>query len=594
VKENTVDKLATLVHLRNQFNSFKSEEDLVSCALNFLRENISGTALVAFVLVNNHKRSSLYGFSQFSTDEVLRHKEELFSRIEERTGSLFHPVSFPVYIEPVTPKISTDLVVDHLVVIPMILENKLEGALLVHSPTEVLPAYELCSLVTTLFQERYFIISHKHQALLYKKMDIINEARNMIYSVVDLEDMFSILGELVLNHAKAQMGFMVLYDEATDEPTVRCSWHQGQLDLTLGVSEFERDFPDNLDQIEIEGVGNLLRWVKGNDDQIIKLDSVKVYKVGDSSVVDVLLPELLVVPMVIREKTIGFMVLIRRTFEKEKWIENDISILETIISLSAASIENNRLYEQTLKEQITQKELQVAHSIQVGLQAKIKPVLQKFQVAATSVPARIIGGDYYDFFPLTEKLLAVTLTDIVGKGIPAALIMAFFKGVMQFSVYGKGGPDGIFYEINDNLYRNKSVKNYIPSVFAILDDEESTYTYTNAGHENPLLYRSFDGSFRLLEKAGGLPLGAFKGSTYDKEMIFMEPGDIVVMFTDGITEARNKQGLDFGIYRLQDFIHKHKHLDAQGMVNALQEAILIYSEGVSRHDDFTVIIIKRA
>jgi serine phosphatase RsbU (regulator of sigma subunit) len=229
----------------------------------------------------------------------------------------------------------------------------------------------------------------------------------------------------------------------------------------------------------------------------------------------------------------------------------------------------------------------------VGLQAKIKPKLQHFQIAATSVPARVIGGDYYDFFPLSETLLAVTLTDIVGKGIPAALIMAFFKGVMQFSVYGQGGPNDIFYEINDNLFKNKSVKNYIPSVFAILNDEDCSYTYTNAGHENPILYRANDQSFQLLEGAGGLPLGAFKGSEYDKETVFLEIGDIVVMFTDGITEARNKQGTDYGIDRLEKFIRKHKHLDAQGIMDGLQESIFSYSEGMPRHDDFTVIIIKR-
>jgi len=570
-----------------------SEEDLVSSALSFLRENLGETAMAAFVLVKAPKRVNLYGYSQFSTAVITSQKEALIDRIEERSGLTFRPQVFSVYLEALSPTIDSDLNVDNLVVIPMLLENKIEGVLLVHSFNVILPSFDLCSMVAMIFQERYFIISHKHQALLFKKMDVINEARNMTYYVVDLEDMFSILGELVLSHSNAQMGFMVLYDEVTGAPKVRCSWHTQLFDITLSISDFERDFPDNLDKIEIDDKGNLLSWVKANDGFISKLDSVKIYKTSDPKVVDVLVPEMLIIPMVIREKTIGFMLLIRRTVEKEKWTDNDISILETIISFSGASIENNRLYEQTLKEQITQKELQVAHSIQVGLQAKIKPVLQHFQIAATSVAARTIGGDYFDFFPLTQTLLALTLTDIVGKGIPAALIMAFFKGVMQFSVFGQGGPDEIFYTINNNLYKNKSVKNYIPSVFALIDDETCAFTYTNAGHEAPLLFCANDQSFRSLEDAGGLPLGAFQGSTYDKETVFLDLGDIVIMYTDGITEARDKQGIDYGIERLQALIRKNKHLDAQGIVDTLQESILTYSEGVPRHDDFTVIIIKR-
>lgn len=588
-----MDTLAKLIQLRSQFDTFKSEEDLVSAALNFLRAQNVETSLAAFILLNNRKGASLYGFGQFPSDQLVRRKDELFARIEERTQLIFQPRTFDVNLEEIAPKLTEDLVMENLVVIPMILEGKVEGVMLVHSRTEVLPAYELCALVAMVFEERYFLIAHKHQTLLYKKMEIINEARTMIYSVIDLDDMFSILGELVLNHANAHMGFMVLYDVATDEPKIQCSWHKQHFDMTLALSEFERDFPDILDVITVDDKGNFLSWVKENDDCIHKLDSVKIYKVGNPKVIDVLIPEMLVIPLVIREKTIGFMTLIRRTFEKEKWTDNDVSILETIISLAAASIENNRLYEQTLKEQITQKELQVAHSIQVGLQAKIKPVLNHFQIAATSVAARVIGGDYYDFFPLSEKLLAVTLTDIVGKGIPAALIMAFFKGVMQFSVFGEGGPDEIFYEINDNLYKNKSVKNYIPSVFALLDDELCTFTYTNAGHENPLYFKESDQTFRILDEAGGLPLGAFSGSTYEKETLILHERDIVVMFTDGITEARNKQGIDYGMERLEKFILKHNHLSAQEIVNALEEQIYAFSEGVPRHDDFTVIIIKR-
>ncbi len=474
----------------------------------------------------------------------------------------------------------------------MILDSKLQAVFLIYFKDGVFQNKEIYHLFAWIFQERYFVISKKHQELLYKKMAVINEVREMIYSVVNIDDMFSILGDIILKYAKSEMGFLILLDE-NESYVVRASWHRrnAQIKPDEYLSDFERDYPDNLLGIVLEDKGRLIDVV-AKEKRLLKLDSVKIVKSNSSEEIDVIIPEMLFIPLVNREKIIGYLSVSRMNFLKEKFSDNDISIIETIVSLAASSIENNRLYKQILKEEVTSRELQVAQSIQVGLQANFNPQLRNFDLAAASLPARVIGGDYYDFFILKDDLLGVTLTDIVGKGIPAALIMAFFKGVMQSSVFSGNGTDVIFNEISQKIFVNKSVKNYIPSVYAEINDGLNTITYTNAGHENPLYFSCERQEFKALEE-GGLPLGAFEDYAYDKNELLMLPGDIVVMFTDGVTEARNLVGASFGDENLKDLILRFQSMNSQQLLDKISEEVLAFSLGTDMHDDMTIIVIKR-
>ncbi|MDD5455727.1 MAG: SpoIIE family protein phosphatase [Candidatus Margulisbacteria bacterium] len=585
--------LEKLYFLKKNFENVKSEEDLVSIVLQFIKQEQLTSPLIALVTNSNTGSSVLYGISEFTVNELNSVKDQLVQYIEEQSGLALRSKQLTIFVEEriTEPK---PFHMNMLKVIPMVLESKLHGAMLIYNEIDFFQnhdLYHLYHILLWLFQEKYFIIARKHQELLYKKLEVINEAREMIYSLVNMDDMLSILGDIILKHAKAEMGFLTLMSTNTDKLEVRASWHTRNEQTAEYMSNFERDFPDNLISIELEDKGNMLEYIK-DEMRILKLDSVKIVKNDNPDIVDIIIPELLFIPLIIRENVIGYLGLIRKNFFKEKFNDNDISIIETIVSLAAASIENNRLYDQSLKEQMTQKELQVARNIQEGLQAKFKPALQNFDIAATSFPARVIGGDYFDFFQLDENLLGVTLTDIVGKGIPAALIMAFFKGIMQSSVFDNKEAHAVFEKISDNLVKNKSVKNYIPSVYAIIDNANRTLTYTNAGHENPFFYRNSDNSFHVLEE-GGFPLGAFSNAKYGKETYVMEPGDIAILFTDGITEARNRLEDSYGEERFRALITKNKHLGAQEIVDKIVEDILLFSQDAPLHDDFTVIIIKR-
>ncbi|GEM_PF-6063698 len=577
--------------LKNQVEQSKTEEDLASVILKFLKDRLMITPLTAFLTINEFNRAVLYGISEYPAELLNMAKDRIVERIESTTGFVFPSKTIQIYIEEREEKDDVGFMLDKIKVYPMVLDEQLHGAMLVYLDQELPWQAQTYDFAGWMFQERFYVIANKYKILLNKKLEAINEAREMMYSIINLDDMLSILGDIVLKHAKAKIGGVLIKDDKSEEFKVRASWNGMPIETSKKASEFIVDFPYSIDRIQVEGKGSLMDILK-QEHHIMKFDSLKVTMVSNPELIDVILPELLVIPLVERGRTVGAILLIRTEFMKEKFTNNDISVLETIATLASSSIENNKLHEQTLKEQMTQKDLQVAYNIQKSMQAKIEPHLKSFDVAAVSIPARAIGGDYYDFFKLDENRLGINMTDIVGKGIPAALIMAFFKGVMQTSVVDDLSPKEMFAKISQNLYANKSVKNYIPSVFGILDDEQKTFCYTNAGHENPYFLNYKTEEFRTLEE-GGLPLGAFKDSEYVQEVLKLDVGDIVCVFTDGVTEARNMFQQDYGEERFKKLLLKYKHLSAGDLVQKIQEEVFVFAEGLPAHDDFTVMIIKR-
>lgn len=583
--------LEDIHHLKDQVEKAKTEEDLASVILKFLKDRMMITPLTAFLTINEYNRAVLYGISEYPAELLNMAKDKIVERIEKTTNYVFPSKSIQIYVEEREEKDNLGFMLDKIRVYPMVLDEQLHGAMLVYQDEELPWQTQTYDFAGWMFQERFFVIANKYKALLNKKLEAINEAREMMYSIINLDDMLSILGDIVLKHAKANLGCVLIKEVNSEDFKIKASWNDMEIEPAHTISEFLVDFPYSIERINIDSKGKLIDFIK-TEQKIMKLDSLRVSKSTNKELIDIIIPELLVIPLVERGNTVGALILIRTEFKKEKFNNNDISILETISSLASSSIENNKLHQQTLQEQMVQKDLQVAHNIQKSMQAKIEPHLKNFDVAATSVPARAIGGDYYDFFRLDNNRLGITMTDIVGKGIPAALIMAFFKGVMQISVTNENEPAEMFTKVSINLYFNKSVKNYIPTVYGILDDTTNTFCYTNAGHENPFFLKCKTNELAVLDE-GGLPLGAFKDSEYKQQVIHMELGDIVCVFTDGVTEARNIYQHDYGEERLKKLLIKNKHLSAADLVQKIYDDVFVFSEGVPAHDDFTVMIIKR-
>jgi sigma-B regulation protein RsbU (phosphoserine phosphatase) len=280
---------------------------------------------------------------------------------------------------------------------------------------------------------------------------------------------------------------------------------------------------------------------------------------------------------------------------KTKYSESDIEFLESIINLSIISIENTILFQEYLDKQKIEDELRIAREIQVALLPKEIPRIKNYQIAAENIPALQVGGDYYDLIKLSETKLALVIADVSGKGTPASLLMANIQSAVHsfLKLYNEVDFDlsDVTHKINELIYENTSPEKFITFFWGILDSEDNSFTYVNAGHNPP--FHLSNGSFNLLEK-GGLIIGIMNEEiNYETGKIHIDNNDIIVLYTDGINEALNKDKCEFGEEKIKEIIHSTKNEDAKCILESIKDSIESFTKGTKQYDDITLIVLKK-
>lgn len=252
-----------------------------------------------------------------------------------------------------------------------------------------------------------------------------------------------------------------------------------------------------------------------------------------------------------------------------------------------------------------QSELEIAREVQSQLFPRTAPTMKTLEVMGLCRPARMVSGDYYDFQCLQETNMALAIGDVAGKGISAALLMASIQSIMRtqlsnvtpaLAAAANGAPrrsystSPLVAQLNRQLYANTSPEKYATFLFGIYDESQRTLTYTNAGHLPPVLIR--DGEPRMLEVTGTV-IGAFPLSCYEEQTIRLEPGDLLVAYTDGITEPENEYGEEFGLERMIDLLRRHEKLDASEIVNRVMDAVRNWTGQPELPDDMTLVLARR-
>ena len=218
-------------------------------------------------------------------------------------------------------------------------------------------------------------------------------------------------------------------------------------------------------------------------------------------------------------------------------------------------------------------------------------------LSAHSVPARSIGGDYYDFLDLGDQRIGIALADIAGKGIAAALIMAVVQASLRIvAEEGRTSLAELARRMNDLLHRSTQSKSYATFFYAQLDERNGQLRYVNAGHNPPYLIRSIDSrgtSAEIQELAiGGTVLGLFPQMDYEEGTVLLRPGDVLVAFTDGVTEALNAREEEFGEERLKALLREVLHLEAAEISARIAAALRAWITDTAQYDDLTFVVMK--
>ncbi|HCA80571.1 MAG TPA: hypothetical protein DEP53_12650, partial [Bacteroidetes bacterium] len=255
------------------------------------------------------------------------------------------------------------------------------------------------------------------------------------------------------------------------------------------------------------------------------------------------------------------------------------------------SIENARLFHSAIEKQKLEDELAIAREIQQGLLPRTLAAIPGFDIAAVNISSKQVGGDYYDLVPIQQDRYILAIGDVSGKGTPAALLMANVQASLRaFAPMGMSLPDATC-RINDLTCQNTGQDKFITFFWASLDSSTREFRYVNAGHNPPFLLRA-DGSTKRLD-VGGIILGLMKTSSpYLEEVVTLNSGDVIVMFTDGVSEAMNSQEEDFTEERLEILLNTVRTESPAKIIETVRKALDEYAHGTPQSDDITMLVLR--
>jgi sigma-B regulation protein RsbU (phosphoserine phosphatase) len=296
------------------------------------------------------------------------------------------------------------------------------------------------------------------------------------------------------------------------------------------------------------------------------------------------------VPLASGEETFG-MIYVDNPFNN-RFQEEDLKVLTTIASVASIKIEHERLLEERLEKRRMEEELKVASEIQMRLQPFAPPRLDGWDMTGVSFPCREIGGDYYDFIHRKrDNRLVIAVGDVSGKGTGAALLMSSLHAAVRAQSQSRATVSEVMAEINEYIFENSPPNKFLTLFYGLLDPETGTLVYSNGGHNPPMLVRS-TGEVERLDK-GGLPIGMMQGMAYQETTVAFEPGDVLVIYSDGITESINEREEEFEEERLIEVVTSNAGRSAAGIRDRIDEALSRFVGTTPPVDDMTLMIIKR-
>src|SRR5829696_2225213 len=298
----------------------------------------------------------------------------------------------------------------------------------------------------------------------------------------------------------------------------------------------------------------------------------------------------LAVPLGVGERIFG-MIYADSPLATSRFSEDHLKVLTTLGSVAAIRVENTRLLEEHLEQERFERELQLAREIQQRFQPTAPPTVAGYELQGISFPSYQIGGDYYDFILCSDRLV-VALGDVSGKGTSAALLMSSLHAAVHAQVASCRPITETIGAVNRYLADNTPANRFVTLFYAELDPLTGALSFINAGHNPPLI--AHEGGKLEHLGAGGVPLGILPDFDYREGRTQLGPGDVLIAYSDGVTETQNPAGDEFGTMRLQEVIAQNLDRSAAGMRDKIEAALSAFAQGTPAVDDITLVIVKRA
>ena len=399
-----------------------------------------------------------------------------------------------------------------------------------------------------------------------------------------LDDVLSMVLDSAIEVSGAERGFIMLALPGTSELEFKMARSRGRATLPGGSFATSRKIPEEVFRTgEPRIVADLLDGELAN----VHMGTVRL------GIRNVLCVPLRLVRYVDRaealgeERRIGVLYLDSR--EKGTLLSNSTrAALDTLATEAAVAIENARLYRETMEKARMEQEMRIAAEIQQALLPKMARAGDYFKAAAASLPCRSIGGDFYDYVDFNDGSLGFALGDVAGKGPPAALLSAMMQGIFAAQASTSDAPSKTITRVNLALYRRGIESRFVTLMYGVLEPG-GRMVYCNAGHNPPLVIGA--SGVRRLERGGPI-VGLFEAASYEEETIQLTPGDWLVVFSDGISEAMTPTGDEYGEERIIACVQRNSALDPPRLLEALFSDVREFAKGAAQSDDITGIVLR--
>lgn len=407
------------------------------------------------------------------------------------------------------------------------------------------------------------------------ELSILNDIALAVSTTRDLDDVIDMVVQRCVKHLNVEQGTVILVDNDSKNSPFKTMVRK--MDSRIDVVPYH--FGLQLSGWMLKNQAPLLINDFQNDHRF-KLDTDQSFQIRN----------ILSVPMRLKGNLIGVL----NVFNKhggEGFTEEDKRLLSIISAQSAQVIESARLYEEEKTLTHLNEELKVAGEIQKRLLPATDPEIKGYEICGENIPAREMGGDYFDFIPLSDGKLAICLGDVSGKGITAALLMSNLQATIRSQSLLNPSSEQAIGKTNLLLYNSTDTDKFVTCFYCILDPVSHTIESTNAGHDYPVFFYS-NGSQKRLKKGGPI-LGFMADIGYESEVTEMAPGDLVMIYSDGLTDAIDSDGDEFGEKRLLDFVKGHITLPIKELSDLIFTTIGTFSGSNTTRDDMTLVLLRR-
>ena len=345
------------------------------------------------------------------------------------------------------------------------------------------------------------------------------------------------------------------------------------------------------------GIGEgIIGFVAGTGESALIGDAQSDPRVPKTDVEALQIHSMMVTPLRLQQKILGVLAIInkRKGSTHQVFVERDLELMELLTDQAALTVYVVKLYEQLTERQLIEKELEVAQEFQRMLLPGEYPKAPGFDIAAFSRPALEIGGDYYDFIEIDPDHIGIAIVDVAGKGIPGALVMATLRSMLRAEAEGNLSPKQVLKRVNRRVLKDTKQNIFITIIYGIIDLRTHRMKFVRAGHEPLIIWNQREQKNQLFAPEG-MALGMVEDKLFDvleECEIDLEPGDMIVFYTDGVVEATSASGQEYGEDRFVRKLETDRAPNSKEQIDSILASINSFTGGIAQQDDITLVVVK--